>query len=206
MRPCERFMMTRGDLLANHGYTADPGKLERQGDQMIFYHYTRPEHVAAILKPGSGLYARRPVVWDRPPGIIGGYLVEGFLEPVPRWLTASPYFGDLGIEMVRKYVGNVLLRVEVPITFPGIYVAEYAHILECKHIHRRGSPALGLGYDCSNGHEVTQADVNSYVPAREYTGGHVAHVITVTRCGPGIAVPAEDITVCARHFGAGTSA
>jgi hypothetical protein len=66
--------------------------------------------------------------------------------------------------MVRKYIGNILLRVELPSSFQGLFVADYAHVLEEKHFSARGSTPLNLGYDCSSGRETTQAYVNSYIP------------------------------------------
>ncbi|MGE5673971.1 MAG: hypothetical protein ACM3XM_08780 [Mycobacterium leprae] len=193
MRPCDPFLQKPGALLADHGYAADPGLPEQVEGCVLFYHYTRPEYLHVIL--ADGLYARRPVVWDRPPEIVGGYLLEGFLEPQPKWLSASPYFGDLGLQMVKRYIGSTLLKVTVPLDYPGLYVADYAHVLECKHVAIRGVSALNLGYDCRDGREVTLADVNSYVPLATYKGGHVAPVVTVVRTGQGIAIPAEYISV-----------
>lgn len=187
-------MRERGVLLADHGYTPDPGTVELTASTFAFYHYTREERVDRVLEVGGGLCARLPVV-SVLPDFAGLHLVEGFLEPLPPWLTESPYFGDLGLEMVREFVGDLLLRVEVPRDFPGLYVADYAHNLEAKHVRRRGRPALDLGYDTSTGREVTQSDANSYVPAIEYRGGHLAPVVKATRRGQGIAVPARYVAV-----------
>jgi hypothetical protein len=122
-------------------------------------------------------------------------MVEGLLSPLPQWLTASPYFGDLGIEMFRLYIGSVLLRIEVPLTFQDLYIADYAHILECKHFKHRGIAPLNLGYDCRTGHEVTRAYVHSYIRALDYVGGHVAPVVQAVRKDTGIAIPCKYIHI-----------
>src|SRR3954453_22019217 len=126
------FLNTWGQLLGDHGFAPDPGSVERTAHAVVIYHYTRPEHVEAILAPDSGLRAR---IWgdysELSSDLAEGDLAEGFLEPLPRWLAASPYFGDLGREMMRAYVGNILLRLEVPAGFPNLYVADNAHNLEC---------------------------------------------------------------------------
>jgi hypothetical protein len=194
MRLCETFMNERGHLLADHGYTPDPGRLELTEQTITFYHYTREEHLAKILAVHGGLWARLPVV-SPPPGLVGLYLVEGLLEPLPRWLTDSAYFGNLGLELIKEFVGDVLLRVRVPRDFPGLSVADYAHVMEAKHVLRRERPALDLGYDCTTGSETSRADAYSYVPALAYMGGHVAPELKATRIGPGIAVPSEYISV-----------
>jgi len=187
-------MSKRGELLADYGYTPDPGRVEFTNGAIVFFHYTREEHVEKILRDG-GLRARLSIV-SPPPDLDGLFLVEGLLEPLPQWMTRSPYFSDLGLELMREYVGDTLLRIEVPRSFTGLYVADYAHALECKHISRRGQPALNLGYDCRTGRESTKADANSYIPALDYRGGHVAPEMKATRPGKGIAVPAEYISIC----------
>lgn len=196
MRPCEPFLQQRGLLLGEHGYTADPGQVERGPDgSFIFYHYTRPERLDAIFAEDSGLWARLPVVEaDQEPDYLD-YLVEGFLEPLPRWLTHCPYFGDLGAEMMRQYIGTLLLRIQVPADFPGLYVADYAHILECKQSERRGQTALDLGYDCRTGHEVCRAEVNSYVVLSRYRGGHIAPNVKAVRRGEGLAIPNQYLSI-----------
>ena len=195
MRPCDNFLTTRGLLLESHGYTPDPGRVRVTDRGITVYHYTREDRIESVLEPEGGLWARLPVVSPLPDHA-GLYLVEALLDPLPLWMTDSPYFDDLGLRMLREYVGDVLLELTVPTDFPGLYVADYAHVLECKHIARRGRPALGLGYDCSSGHESAQADANSYIPALRYDGGHVAPEMKITRCGAGIAVPSEHIRVC----------
>ena len=138
MRPCELFLRERGVLLGDHGFTTDPGRLKTTDSTIVFYHYTRPEKVDRVLEEGSGLWARLPVISEHQ-DLAGLHLAEGLLEPLPKWLTDSPYFGDLGYEMLKKYVGDLLLRVEVPRDFPGLYVADFGHMLERKHLIRRGS-------------------------------------------------------------------
>jgi hypothetical protein len=199
MRPCDLFLQQRGVLLGDHGFQADPGRVERTPDaRIVFYHYSQAEALDRIFAPGGGLRARLPVAdGSTTPRFAGYHLVEGLLEPLPRWLTASPYFGDLGLAMMRAYVGDVLLRIEVPDDFPDLYVADAAHNFECKHLDRRGRAALQLGYDCSTGHEVCTAEVNSYIPLTEYNGGHVAPNVKVLRRGEGIAIPREHISVAA---------
>ncbi len=181
-------------LLGDHGYTPDPGRLETTDSTMVFYHYTRPERVEKVMEADGGLWARLPVV-SPPPELVGCHLVEGLLEPLPRWMTDSPYFGDLGLEMLRKYVGDLLLRIEVPHDFPGLYVADFGHVLEWKHLSRRGRLVLDLGYDTTIGKEFAKSYTNSYVPAAEYNGGHLAPDVKATRRGQGIVVPASYIAV-----------
>ena len=47
---------------------------------------------------------------------------------------------------------------------------------------------LDLGYDTTTGHEVGRSGTNSYVPAAEYRGGHLAPEVKATRRGQGIVV------------------
>ena len=147
------------------------------------------------MEQGSGLWARLRVISEHE-DFAGLHLAEGLLEPLPRWMTDSPYFGDLGLEMLKKYVGDLLLRVEVPRDFPGLYVADFGHALELKHLSRRGRLVLDVGYDTATGHEVVRAETNSYVPAAAYRGGHLAPVVKAKREGQGIVVPADYIEVC----------
>jgi len=196
MRACEMFINNRGLLLGEFGYEPDPGQVEYTSEGIVFYHYTWPENLDKIFAAGSGLEARLSVpTLDLIPQFAGCYLVEGFLEPLPKWLANSPYFGDLGMQMMREYVGGVLLRIEVPVGFPQLYVSDYAHVLECKHLSRRGRPALGLGYDCSTGHESVLAEVNSYIPITDYHGGHVAPNVKAVREGEGVVIPREYISI-----------
>ena len=187
------FLRSRGQLLGHHGFDADPGRVELTPKGIVFYHYTRKQRLDVVLS--EGLVARLPVVMP-PKNLIGHYLVEALLEPLPQWMTESPYFGDLGFQMLKQYVGDVLLRIEVPRDFPGLYVADYAHMLESKYFTRTRRPALNLGYtDLKTGKQVCRADANSYIPALLYQGGHVAPEMKVTREGQGIAVPPECISV-----------
>src|SRR5437868_7146123 len=48
--------------------------------------------------------------------------------------------GDLCLRMMRGYVGDLLLRITLPAGFPGVYVAEMAHNLECKFQNAQGRP------------------------------------------------------------------
>ncbi len=182
-------------LLGDHGFAPDPGRLEATDSTIVFYHYTREERVEKVLETGSGLWARLPVV-SPAPELEESHFAEGLLEPLPLWLTESPYFGDLGFEMLKKYAGDLLLRVEAPRDFPGLYVADFGHMLELKHLSRRGRLVLHVGYDTTTGKEVVRSHTNSYVPAAEYRGGHLAPEVKATRLGQGLVVPAEYIEVC----------
>ena len=196
MRKGEVFLKEQGQLLGSHGYTPDGGQLERTADGIVFYHYTRQERLEKIFSSDGGLNARLSVVCPSFPSAFEGcYEIQGFLELLPAWLTESQYFGDLGYEMVKQYVGHLPLRIEVPTDFPGLYIADYAHILECKHFSRRGRTVLGLGYHCTTGHEAGKAYLHSYIPATDYEGGHVAPVMHVVRKGQGLVIPSQYIRV-----------
>jgi hypothetical protein len=183
-------------LLGDRGYEPDPGTVEQTADTITYYHYTHRAAVESITARREGLLARRPVACPSPPPqLIGAYLTEGFLEPLPRWLRHSPHFGDLGFALLRAYIGDVLLCIELPRDYPGLYVADYAHVLECKHVEHQGGSALGLGYDCRTGHVSTQAYVESYIRATEYRGGYLAPMVQVVRQGPGRTVLAPFIRV-----------
>ena len=144
----------------------------------------------------GGLRARLAVACPDPPAELAGrFGIGGFLEPSPKWLDQSPYFHDVGMQMLSEYVGDVLLRIAVPLDFPGLYVADFGHILEVKYHDRRGRYPLGLGYDCRTGHECHQAYVNLYVPLDAYVGGHVAPIVEETRDGPGLVIPSQFIEV-----------
>jgi len=194
----KRLLNEKGLLLGTLGFTADPGTVERSGSgNIVLYHYTRPENQERILSQEGGLWARLPVVNDdSQPEFDNHYLVEAFLEPLPSWTTDSPYFGDLGREMMQSYIGTLLLRIELPEDYPGLYVADYAHVLEGKHIQRRGRAALRLDYDHRTGQHACRADVNSYISLLTYKGGHLAPNAKIVRAGEGIAVPSAYITVC----------
>ncbi|MBP1993056.1 hypothetical protein J2Z66_004673 [Paenibacillus eucommiae] len=202
MRLGENFLNNRSLSLCDYGYEPDPGCIEHTDNgNIVFYHYTREDRLEQIFSLNSGLFARLPVdVCPNPPNeFIGCFMVEGLLEPLPTWLTNCPYFGDLGIEMMRRYVGNVLLRIEVPSTYEGLFTADYAHIMEAKHLEFKGSSPLNLGYDCSTGKEVTQAYVNSYVSADKYKNRHIAPVMQAARKEQGIVIPRDYISVALKQ-------
>lgn len=96
---------------------------------------------------------------------------------------------------MRRYIGNVLLEIKLPVREYDVHIADYAHVMECKSIEYRGTPALQLGYDCNSGSEVTQAYVHSFIPVVKYKRGHVAPVVQVLRLGEGVAVPNRYIEV-----------
>lgn len=196
-RPGEVFLESRGCLLGEHGFLADPGYVRyTSNNHVLLYHYTHLEHLDKILH--NGLKAQLPVVMAKDiPNLRGRYLVEAFLEPLPQWITNSPYFGNLGLKLMSAYVGNILLQITLPTTFfNDLYVADAAHNFECKYQTRRGASALKLGYDCQTGKEVCKAETNSYIPITNYQGGHVAPNVKITQHGSGIAVAPQYITVC----------
>lgn len=198
VRKGEVFLRNRGERLGDYGYVTDATPVERtESGGYVFYHYTRPEHLEQIFAPDSGLRARLPIVdGEIFPDLQGRYLLEGFLDALPRWIADSPYFGDFGLTMMREYVGNLLLRVEVPADFPGLYIADLAHVFEVKHFQLRGSAPLDLGYNCETGHEAMLALVHSYIPLADYRGGYVAPNVKATRIDPGIAIPHEFVSIC----------
>jgi hypothetical protein len=197
-RLCDVFLRQRGALLGAHGFTPDPTPAEHSAaGGVVFYHYTRPEHLDVIMATG-GLYARLPVVnAEHIPELAGCYQVEGLLEPWPAWMADSQYFGDLCGRMMQKYVGDLLLRITLPPGFPGVYVAEMAHGLEAKYVTETGHPALNVGYDCRTGQEVCRAGANSYVAVENYRGGHVMPGVKATRRGEGLVIPAACLAVSA---------
>lgn len=145
-RPADVFLRSWRVRLGEHGFQTDPGRVERSADGgIVYYRYTHREHLSDILAPTGGLYARLPVVGgEGSPEFEGRYITEGLLEPLPRWLGASPSFGDLGLDMLRKVAGDVLLRIELPVGYPGLYVADFAHTLECAHLPTTLSSARGV--------------------------------------------------------------
>ena len=58
-RPCDVFLQSRGCLLEEHGFVADPGEVQQtvNGD-IVLYHYTRPEYLDQVLR--DGLQAQLP--------------------------------------------------------------------------------------------------------------------------------------------------
>lgn len=197
-RPGERFLRGRGELLGRCGFEDDPGRPERRADGgLTFWHYTRRNRLPLILGTAGGLKARKGAYFstELTPEFEGLYTVEGFLEPKPCWLDDSPYFGGEGGRQWRGWIGEVLLRVDLPPGFRNVWVADHGHPLEVKAV-QRGEPApLGLGYDCRTGHEANRAYAHSLVPIETYRGGHLAPVVTVMRPGPGIAIPRVCVSV-----------
>ncbi|WP_454054385.1 hypothetical protein [Clostridium sp. Marseille-Q7071] len=182
MRLSQLFINNRGLYLGDNGFKIQPNNVEFNKNCITFYHYTYVEYLDKIFSSGNGLFAHRRVSCPNIPQEFNDcYLIEGFLEPLSKWLTDDYYFSDLSFEMTKKHVGNILLKVELPRDFNGLYIADYAYVLEEKHKNLRGISPLGLEYDCSNGYEITQAYVNSYVPANEYNGKHIAPVMQVLR-------------------------
>lgn len=198
MRKCEPFIHQKGLYLGVLGYKADKTEIQYGSEgNLIFYHYTYKEHLNKIFAKNSGLYAYRPVTCPKVPTYLRNhFLIEGFLSPTPNWLTNNEYFGNLGKDLMEQFVGNIILQIEIPKGFSSIYIADYAHILECKFIDKKEGSSLNLGYDCSSGKEVTQAYVHSYIPADNYKGGHIAPVVQLTREGSGIIIPNKYISVC----------
>ncbi|MFJ7935788.1 hypothetical protein [Sporosarcina sp. NPDC096371] len=163
---------------------------------IVFYHFTHEDRLEYIFSNENGLCSYRGVACPKPPiEFKGCHLIEGFLQPLPQWLTENFYFGDLGIKLVQNYIGNVLLRVEIPLDFPGIYIVDYAHILEWLYFDENGNSSLGLGYQCQTGYEVTQSYVNSYISIKDYTGGHIAPVVQVLREDKGLTIPNRYISI-----------
>lgn len=197
MRLGEEFLRDKGLYLGDKGFKIIPHKVEFSEKSFIFYHYTYKNFLENIFAKDNGLYARRPVSCPNiPDEFCGCYMVEGFLEPLPKWLTDDFYFRNLGMELTKHFIGNVLLKIELPKDFDGLYVGDYAHVLECKYNKYRGTSPLGLGYDMSNSREASQAYVNSYVPAISYKCKHIAPVVQVICKGKGIAVPNEYLSIC----------
>lgn len=199
MRKCEPFIHQKGLYLGDLGYKTDKTEIEYGGEgKLVFYHYTYKEHLNKIFAKKSGLYAYRPVACPKVPTYLQNhFLTEGFLSPTPNWFTNNDYFRNLGKGLVKKFVGNIILRVEVPKEFLSIFIADYAHILECKSLDKdkKEGSSLNLGYDCSSGTEVTQAYVNSYIPVDNYKGGHIAPIVQLTRENSGVIIPNEYITI-----------
>jgi len=196
VRPCDIFLKERGRFLSELGYESDLGRVEYGGEHIILYHYTRSDRIDKVFASGSGLRARLPVLTSElTPEFERCFYVEGLLEPFPQWFKDGPHFGNLPLEMVKKVVGRKLLRIKIPRDFPGIYVWDHAHGFECQHVYRRGKLALGLGYDCRTGHEINRAITHSYIPIKEYDGGHLAPGVRVVRGEEGIAIPNNHLSI-----------
>jgi len=191
-----RFSLSSEKLLGEMGFQADPGQVIHEDGHLVFFHFTHRRHVDVILAPGSGLFARLQGPWvglnaqESDP-----YICNGLLGLSPHWLDRSPYFGTLGQEMFRAYVGDVPMRIRVPVDFPNVWVSDWAHVLECKHFTRRGTAPLGLGYDCRTGRDSIAAMFRSRIPLSDYRGGHLAPVIEVVREGPGLVVPSKYLSL-----------
>ena len=194
----ERFLSRRGELLGALGFKDDPGRPHRRPDGgLTVWHYARRNRLPFILGAAGGLKARKRAFFstELTPEFDGMYTVEGFLDPKPRWLDDSPYFGGEGGFRWRGWIGEVLLRIDLPPGFRGVWVADYGHPMEAKAV-QQGEPApLDLDYDCRTGHESNRAYAHSLIPIETYAGGHLAPVVTVMRPGPGIAIPRACVSV-----------
>jgi hypothetical protein len=194
----DRFLNQRGELLGNCGFEDDPGRPEWRSDGgLTFWHYARQERLEFIFGTAGGLKAGRPAFFstELTPDFDGLYMVEGFLDPKPRWLDDSPHFGGEGGRRWRGYIGDVLLRLDLPRGFRGVWVADYGHPLEVNAVQQGKPSPLSLGYDSRTGHEANRAYAHSLVPVETYTGGHLAPIVTVMRPGPGIAIPRSCVSV-----------
>ena len=194
----ERFLSRRGELLGALGLKDDPGRPHRRPDGgMTVWHYARRNRLPFILGAAGGLKARKRAFFstELTPEFDGMYTVEGFLDPKPRWLDDSPYFGGEGGFRWRGWIGEVLLRIDLPPGFRGVWVADYGHPMEAKAVQQGGPAPLDLDYDCRTGHEANRAYAHSLIPIETYAGGHLAPVVTVMRPGPGIAIPRACVSV-----------
>jgi hypothetical protein len=92
-----------GTLLREAGLVPDPGVVLQRGENDIVFHYTRAEGVKSILS--AGLRNFRSADWA---SLVSSsavpYIAKAFLETVPGWLHWSPYFGDLGWSLMRRYI------------------------------------------------------------------------------------------------------
>jgi len=189
LRLGQTFLDNRKKSLKELNYITDQAKVNINSDKYFtFYHYTHEDKINAIM--AEGLWAYREVACPTPPEELKGcYLVEGFVEPLPSWLTTSVYLNNLGIELTNKHIGCILLEVSVSISQFKIYIADYSHILDCKMVEENKGPGIGFGYDCSNGRECTQAYVHSYLEINEYVNQHHAPLVQVVRQGSGLLIP-----------------
>jgi hypothetical protein len=179
-------------LLGDLGFPADPAAVVSDEDGFVCVHYTHRKHLDSILRPGGGLRAIRKTSLCPDPS--RPFIAEALLEVAPRWLTSCPVFGDLGAELFSTHVGNVTLRMSIPLDQAGAWVADAAHSLECKHATRRGSMPMGLGYDCSTGWDAMAGWLRSHVPLAEYRGGHVAPEVVLYAEDDGVIVPSARIS------------
>jgi hypothetical protein len=197
LRLGQLFLDNEKKTLKELNYQTDSDPVIVKDGFFKFYHYTHENKLPKILSQDEGLYARRKVIAAKLPEVFQGtYLVEGFMSLLPLWLTSSLYYKNLGLKLTEQYIGEILLEVTIPIDEAQIYIADYAHVLECKLLENKDIPRIGLEYDCSNGRECTQAYVNSYIPIRDYQGQHHAPVVQVIRHGKGIVIPNKYIKIC----------
>jgi hypothetical protein len=183
-------MERQGTLrLRDLGYASDPGSVQQAGGHLVFYHFTHERHLDAILSPDGGLRPRRRVAYS--PSPLMSFVLQGVLERWPTWLSASPWFGDFGAALFRQVVGSVPLRVTIPERFTDVWVADEAHILECKHLIQRGSAPLGLGYGCATGHDALASFQRSHIPILAYEGGHVAPSVNCYARNDGVLIPSS---------------
>ena len=59
-------MRQRGVLLADHGFTPDPGRIELTDSTVVFYHYTRDERAERVLEAGAASGRASPSSWRLP--------------------------------------------------------------------------------------------------------------------------------------------
>lgn len=199
-RKGECFLHKRGQYLGDHGFQSDPGCVQYDGKQMLFYHYTREEHLDAIFGPEGGLLARVALVpTELTPEFVGMFCVNLLFEALPKWLTECPCFGSFGQELFQAVTGDILLEVRLPPDWPGLYVVDNAHWIECYHVNRRGEARLHLGYETRTGRESAPATTHSMVPLREYRLGHVCPNVQAIRRGEGIVIPPQLLRVSAHQ-------
>ena len=198
-RPCDILLGARGIVLGDHGYRPDSTLVERTTHGVVFYHYTHQKRWPQIVADGGLLAYQTLPTRHSPlvPEFEGCRHISGFLEPLPEWLTLCPYFGDFGLQHLQNCIGTLLLRVEVPLDFPGLYVRDYALQMESLCFRKQGREVLGLGFDHRTYKEESRATLHSYIPVAQYIGGHIAPVFTVVHQGSGIAIPHEFISICA---------
>ena len=186
----DNFLVNTELTLAQFGFQPDPGVLEVTPSTKVFYHYTHQDRLNSIFQENSGILARKKI--HVRPEFEGYCVVESFLQPTPLWLTQSPHFGSLGLELKKQAIGDIMLRAEVPHDYPDIrfYMSDFGFLMEWHHFNRKGSFPLGL---CLNHEylkkEMVRAYINSFIPLESYNGGHVAPVLNILRKGEGIAIP-----------------
>ena len=180
--------------LSKYGFNSDPGKIAEDDEFYKIFHFTHSSRLEEILSEESGgILARRALPEAEYLAEFSGfYQTEGFLEPFPQWLFPSPYFSDVGLSLVERYIGDVLLEINVPKHFDELYVAEFAHALEIKHTLQMGGPALWMDY---SDELDSRLGALSLMPLSTYRGQYLAPVVKILRRGAGIAVPGKYIRV-----------